>query len=259
MSRSIAEVIYETTPAVPQTRWLVGVLFAIAAHVGVLITALESEPTLEFWASDLATHIHRELSRLHEAPLEPATPPPKPPEPPPPPPPQAKAPPPPANAPKAPPSAQPAAAPAQAAEVVAMDDAPADFTGTTIVTGSAQVYAGGVTSSTGTSTTAVPPTAEVAKEARSYAKAVEPTNGDWACPWPKEAERADVNDESATVRVWVEADGKPLSVRIVRDPGFGFGAAAAACAMRERYLAARDAAGNAVRAESAPIRVTFSR
>ena len=140
-----------------------------------------------------------------------------------------------------------------------MDDAPADFTGTTIVTGKASVYAGGVTTSSGTSTTAVPPGTRVAQEARSYAKAVEPTNADWACPWPKEAERADVNEEAATVRVTVDGDGKPLSVRIVRDPGFGFGAAAAACAMREQYAGARDAAGNPVRAESAPIRVTFSR
>ena len=255
MSRSIAEVIFAGTPPAPQQRWLLGALFALVVHVGLFIVALESEPTLEFWASDLATRIHRELSRLHEAPLEPDVPPPPPqPTPPPPPP---KAPPPAAKADAAP--APPAAAPAQAAEVVAMEDAPADFTGTTIVTGKASVYAGGVTSSTGTSTSAVAPGTPIAKEARSYAKAVEPTNADWACPWPKEAERADVNEESATVRVTVDGAGKPLSVRIVRDPGFGFGAAAAACAMRELYAAARDAAGNPISAESAPIRVTFTR
>ncbi|HSI05246.1 MAG TPA: hypothetical protein VLC93_12245, partial [Myxococcota bacterium] len=64
MSRSIAEVIYEGTPPAPQQRWLLGGLFAVVVHVGILIAALESEPTLEFWASDLATRIHHELSRL---------------------------------------------------------------------------------------------------------------------------------------------------------------------------------------------------
>jgi len=228
-------------------------------HVGILIAALESEPTLEFWASDLATRIHHELSRLHEAPLEPDLPPP--PQAPPPPPAPAKVLPPTAkaDAPAAPVNATPAAAPAQAADVVAASDVAEDFTGTTIVTGKASVYAGGVTTSSGTTSTAVPPGTPVAQDARSYAKAIEPTNADWACPWPKEAERADVNEESATVRVTVGVDGTPLSVRIVRDPGFGFGAAAAACAMRERYAAARDAAGTPIRTESAPIRVTFSR
>ena len=258
MSRSIAEVIYEGTPPAPQQRWLLGGLFAIVVHVGILIAALESEPTLEFWASDLATRIHHELSRLHEAPLEPDVPPP-PQQPAPPPPPKALPPTAKVDAPAAPPEATPAAAPAQAAEVVAVDDAPADFSGMTIVTGKASVYAGGVTTSSGTSTASVAPGTPVAQQARSYAKGVEPANGDWACPWPKEAERADVNEETATVRVTVDGDGTPLSVRLVRDPGFGFGAAAAACAMREVYAAARDAAGNPVRAESAPIRVTFTR
>jgi protein TonB len=257
VKNSIADVIYGGTPAAPQQRWLLGALFAIAAHVGVLIAALESQPTLEFWAGDLATRIHKELSRLHEAPLEPEAPPK--PETPPPPPPQAPPPPPSAKAAPTPaPPAFPAAEPAAAAEVIAAD-ATADFTGATIVTGSANVYAGGVTSSSGKSTTAVPLGTRTDPDAPSRATPVEPVSGDWVCPWPKEAERADVNEESATVRVVVDAEGVPQSVRIVRDPGFGFGAAAAACAMRETYAAARDASGKPTRAESAPIRVTFSR
>lgn len=263
MSQSIAEVIYAGAPRAPQQRWLLAGLLAVAMHVGVLIVALESEPTLEFWASDLATRVHHELSRLHEVPIEPTTHPHEP-EPTPdvrPPTPEPRLPITNHRQPTTEPR-QPTTEPAAAAEVISAGDVPADFTGSTIVTGTASVYAGGVTTSTGKSTTAVPPGSLVAKApppAPSSAKAIEPANADWGCPWPTEAERADVNEESATVRVVVGVDGVPVSVRVLRDPGFGFGSAAAACAMRERYNPAQDDAGRPIRAESAPIRVTFSR
>jgi protein TonB len=261
VTQSIAELIYTGAPRAPQQRWLLAGLLAVAMHIGLLIVALESEPTLEFWASDLATRVHGELSRLHEVPLEPATHPHEP-EPTPEVRPPTAEPRPPTTDNRQPTTAhrQPTAEPAAAAEVVSAQNVPADFTGSTIVTGTASLYAGGVTTSSGKNTTAVPPGSLISKEAApSSAKAVEPANADWGCPWPAEAERADVNEESATVRVVVGPDGVPVSVRVLRDPGFGFGAAAAACAMREHYNPARDAAGHPVQAESAPIRVTFSR
>ena len=57
----------------------------------------------------------------------------------------------------------------------------------------------------------------------------------------------------------VRADGTAESVSVVRDPGQGFGRAARACAMRQRYAAAEDREGRAVIATTAPFRVRFTR
>jgi protein TonB len=60
------------------------------------------------------------------------------------------------------------------------------------------------------------------------------------------------------VRVVVGADGVVERATALRDPGHGFGAAAEACARRERFIPARDASGQPVRT-TAPVRVGFER
>ena len=82
---------------------------------------------------------------------------------------------------------------------------------------------------------------------------------DWRCPWPAEADADEIDEQSAIVRVEVGADGKVEAVSIVRDPGHGFGQAAARCAEKARFRAALDRGGKAVRAQSPPIRVRFVR
>jgi protein TonB len=137
----------------------------------------------------------------------------------------------------------------------------------TIPTGSGAGFAGGQTSSEGTSTRAI----ERGADSRGAAFATGITaDGDlsapvrlpaseWECPWPREAEAASIDEASAVIRVTVDANGHPELVALVSSPGHGFGDAALACARRARFEPARDRAGNAVRARSGPIRVQFTR
>jgi TonB family protein len=64
---------------------------------------------------------------------------------------------------------------------------------------------------------------------------------------------------SRRVRVTVGPEGRVESVRLVSDPGWGFGAAAVRCARAARFGPALDLQGRPVRASSPPIRVRFSR
>lgn len=79
----------------------------------------------------------------------------------------------------------------------------------------------------------------------------------WACPFPPEADGID----HAVVRVQadVRADGTPVSVTVLDDPGHGFGREALPCAMKERYISALDRDGRPVRAVTLPFRVVFDR
>ncbi|MCA9577950.1 MAG: hypothetical protein KC668_21095 [Myxococcales bacterium] len=89
------------------------------------------------------------------------------------------------------------------------------------------------------------------------AQAPRAVNSDWTCPWPGAAIAADLYQQNVTVRVQVGVDGA-VERATARDPGFGFGPAAAACARRERFHPARDGAGQPVRA-TALVRVHFER
>lgn len=256
MSDSIANIVFARVGRVPKRHWALAAMFAIAVHGGLLTMALNSRPTLEFWAGDLATRVHAELGRTQNVSVAPEPkheePPPPPPKPPPPP----------------PPSARPAVAagpqaPAQAGDVIAQEaaDPTADLTGVTFVTGSAKTYAGGKTTATGKSDAFVPadtPTAKKGAPTKTYAEPMAVADDDWTCPWPHDADVAEVNRQSAVVRVVVGVDGRAKSASIVKDPGMGFGSAAAACAMRARYFPAKDASGAPVESESA-IRVRFER
>ncbi|HSC87407.1 MAG TPA: hypothetical protein VLC09_09070 [Polyangiaceae bacterium] len=170
---------------------------------------------------------------------------------------------------------QPAVAPAAAeagAVLTAPADEPLDLTDQGFVSGSGTRFAGGVTATNGTSTTAVRNPGAVAggvpggtgtapsgppavSKARSAGLG---TGADWRnCPFPPEAE----GEDSAVVRlvVIVGSDGRPKSVTVVDDPGYGFGRAAKRCAMEKMYEPPLDAAGSPISGPTAPFRVRFTR
>jgi protein TonB len=160
-------------------------------------------------------------------------------------------------------------APAQAAQIIARaidPAAPLDFSGDSFVTGSASAYAGGVTASNGTSTHAVnhvdttpAPQPMTAVAAVQLSRPVELDGDEWQCPWPHEAELAEIDQQTVTLRVHVDPDGRARSVRLLADPGSGFGAAARACALQTRFTPALNRAGRPISADSPPIRVRFTR
>jgi len=73
-----------------------------------------------------------------------------------------------------------------------------------------------------------------------------PSSGSWDhCGFPAEADLEQVNYARVTVAVNVGADGKASNATVVKDPGFGFGALAQRCALRERFQPALNKAGQA--------------
>ena len=156
--------------------------------------------------------------------------------------------------------------PAVAAKVLTTDpppnEGPVDLTNA-FVTGSGSTYAGGTTSSDGTSKTAVynplaspkgvpggtgTGTAPVAKvrEDKSRIPGLLGSS-DWNdCPFPGEADAEQIDRAYATIQVRVKPDGSPESVSVVEDPGHGFGREAKKCAMRKKYATGLDPDGNAV-------------
>lgn len=243
-------------------RWaLLGVLASVALHLGAF-AALASAPR----PAPLA-HAPRRVIEIETVARKPPPVPPAP-EPAPEPPAPAKAP----RAPKAAPrvASAPPPPPARAGRTLsapAEADAVADFT---MVQGAGSSYAGGVTSSAGTSKAPVtgvasdagPPTAQPSRApagpAADLAQTAKPEGSDWDCSslFPPDAS---VNLAHVTLAVRVGPDGRARSVSVLSDPGEGFGPAARACAMRQRYRPALDRAGNAVAAQTAPFRVRFTR
>ena len=216
-----------------------------------------AEPSLADWAASVAARVHAELERDPEVTIEP------PPQQPPP-----AAPAPAAAAARVPrptsirrPTATPA--PAQTAQVIAQDPAAQllDFTASTFVSGKAATYAGGASSSAGTSTHAVDgrAIAPAAGDPSSRRRTVSLDESAWSCPWPSEAEGAEIHLEIVVLRVFVRRNGTADAVKIVSDPGSGFGPAARACALRTHFRPALDDGGAAMAAWSPPIRVRFVR
>ena len=242
---------------------LLALLIALALHGALWLWANSSEASLESWSAELAARVHQQIGKEQVVELAPPPPekPPPPPEAPPPPervrqeprPVRAKVPPP----------------PAQAGRIVAAEphpDAPVDLTGNTFVTGSADAYAGGITTATGTNKVAVPP-AVVDPNARPTRRPGEPDRSapvrlseeEWQCPWPREADAEQIDEQAVILRVLVRADGSAETASLVSDPGHGFGQAALACALRTRFTPARNSAGEPIQAQSPPIRVRFTR
>ena len=193
---------------------------------------------------------------------------------------------PPKSAPKAPPQEKKAVEPppaAQAGQVLTAKADPAaaaDFTDFTMVQGDAGTYAGGITDSKGTGKDAVydrgargsgsgggrgtpegTGTATAAPTGPDLSKPASPSSRDWSCShlFPPEADEADVNQAVVTVIVTVGADGSPRSVKIVADPGNGFGRAARTCALAQRYTAALDRDGKGTTGATPPFTVRFTR
>lgn len=161
----------------------------------------------------------------------------------------------------------PPPAAAQAAAVLTQEAEVAD-SGEAIVVGSAAVHAGGTTEAGGTSARAV-------RDPGARAGGVEGGTGhdvaadrsrqpmlaggnQWDCPFPEEADEEGLEDGVVTLRVEVGADGSVLEVQVKDDPGYGFGREAKRCAMRKRWAAGLDRAGNSARSV-AVVRVKFER
>lgn len=168
--------------------------------------------------------------------------------------------------------------PAQAAKVLAQEpdpNDPVDLTGNTIVQGNADAYAGGFTAGNGTNQNAahtMPSPSGVPGGTGPVQQAAAPPpapdrsriaslggGGEWSCPFPPEADTAQVDEAYVTLQVEVKADGSPGSVRVVSDPGNGFGREARRCAMGKRYATAQDHDGNPIAGTTNQFRVHFSR
>jgi periplasmic protein TonB len=244
---------------------LFALIAAFALHAGLWLLSQLSGPSLETWSARVAAMVHHDLNANAPTAIETIKLPEPEPEPPaaPPaaPPPQAAAPQPKAARAAAP---QPSASAAQTAQVIAAD-APVDLTADTFVTGTASAYAGGASTTRGESTTKVDAVAAVAaqttdpSQSQTVAQPVSLTSEQWQCPWPVDALAQDLYEQFVIVRAWVREDGSVERASVVSDPGYGFGAAAMACALRTRFNPARNARGAAVRSLSPPIRVRFTR
>ena len=155
----------------------------------------------------------------------------------------------------------PAAAPAQAAKVLTQEpdpNEPVDLTGNTIVQGNADSYAGGTTSANGTSNRAVrnivtspagvpggtgaPQATAPSGPDRSRKCSVGGT--EWNAPFPPEADTAQIDEAYVMLQVDVKPDGTPAAVRVLADPGNGFGREARRYALAQHYPPALDHDGN---------------
>lgn len=232
-------------------------LCALAFHLAFVWIARVPSSSLEEWSEQISHYVHEHVvvvERVHY-------------EPPPPPPPALPQVPTPARS-LAPTPHAPEDVPtpaAQAAELVAASHDSVDLTDQVFVEGGASSYAGGATAPGGTSSQAV--TGPVALNQAitpgasqpSLASGVALRDEDWTCPWPEEADDAEIDEQLTVVRVVVRADGSAESARAISGTEHGFGRAAVDCAMEHRYVPARDRNGASIRAESAPVHVTFTR
>ncbi len=158
---------------------------------------------------------------------------------------------------------------AQAGQVLDAKSDVVDF-GDTVVTGSGDSYAGGVTDSAGNSKTAVrdvsargdaggtgvkPPAAPTVDLSRPPQLA---GGSQWQCPFPLEADDAGIDHAVVTLRVSVGADGRVQSVVTSNDPGNGFGREARRCATSKRWTSGFDREGRPTSAV-AVVNVRFDR
>ena len=83
--------------------------------------------------------------------------------------------------------------------------------------------------------------------------------GNWACPFPPEADAEQIDYARVGVVVTVGPDGLAKSVTVTTDPGHGFGAAARRCAQGQRYQPGLDSTGKPVTRTTPPFTVVFRR
>jgi protein TonB len=168
-------------------------------------------------------------------------------------------------------------APAQAAQVLTQsdtEDEPVDLTDS-IVTGSATTYAGGTTTTSGTSAKAARGRSSAGEAGGAAAgRATAPANTaigpdrsrkaglvgrlDWSCPFPHEADADSIDHAVVGLAVRISATAKVESVSVISDPGHGFGAAARRCAYSKRWQPAIDRAGQPI-TSSLTLNVRFTR
>lgn len=252
---------------------VLGLIGALLVHGVAVVWGLASLFQLGAFAQDVKGSVDDSLrATLNVQVVRPPPPPPAAkapapePQPPPPPPPERKAP-----APHHPAAPVPAAA--QAGKILARKPSPLDLTGQGFVTGNADSYAGGVTSSGGTSKTAVTnpnargagsPGTGVAPQAAAapapdLSRAAMPTTRNWNCGFPPEADRDEINSATVTLVVTVGANGQARSVTVLHDPGHGFGRQARQCAFGKRYHPGLDRDGRPVAKTTPPFTVRFNR
>jgi protein TonB len=261
-SPRIVDLVFLAEPTGRWRRLALGSAVVVALYGGVFALVSGMGNSLGPWSAEMAARIHEAIAIERAVEVTPPPPPPELPS---------------APVPEAPhiaisrsvraPHAQQARAtpPAQAGQLAGVSPEPADFTGTPFIVGSGTSYAGGATTSSGTSRKATlgPMAPEAPRSApssvRSRARAVTLDQSAWNCPWPAEADAEQVNEQTVVLRASVRADGRAEHVDVLSDPGFGFGAAARLCTLRTRFEPARDVAGQPVPAQSPPIRVHFYR
>ncbi len=81
----------------------------------------------------------------------------------------------------------------------------------------------------------------------------------WNCPFPPEADAAGKDSATVQLVVTVGSSGNASAVKLIADPGNGFGRAARSCALARKYKAGLDRDGNPTTATTPPITVRFSR
>lgn len=261
----------------------VGLLAAIALHGAGAARAYASPIEIQRWAAGMASRVHELVWATYDIEVEKPKAEPEPPKPeekadkeafaPPPPAPVAHA-----QA-KTVEKAEPPPAAAQAGKILAQEpdpDQPVDLTGQGFVTGNAETYAGGVTASNGTSKSAVydknarpdgvagakgaAPVQAPAPQGPDLSRPAKPAESSWAsCAFPPEADADQIDFQVVTIVVTVRPDGTPQSVRVLGDPGHGFGRAARQCALGKRFVPALDHDGNAILSPTPPFTVRFQR
>lgn len=170
-------------------------------------------------------------------------------------------------------------APAQAAKVLTADpdpNEPLDLTDQGFVSGDGDRFAGGVTSATGTSKTAVRDTnakpggvvggkgtaapAPPPPPKEDLSRPATPASRSWNdCGFPAEADAEQIDFMRVSISVTVGTDGRAQSVTVLKDPGYGFGNQARQCALRKTYNVGINAEGKPVVTTTPPFFVTFTR
>jgi protein TonB len=153
---------------------------------------------------------------------------------------------------------------------------PLDLTADGFLSGTGTRFAGGVTAATGTSDKAVRNRAasgngvkgsQGKKEGPTGPPPVDksrpagiPKTANWAsCGFPPEADAENMNQAFVRVVVVVDPSGKPTSVNVLSDPGFGFGRLARQCALRFEYPVGLDKSGNPKASATPPFNIRFTR
>jgi protein TonB len=172
--------------------------------------------------------------------------------------------------------APPPPAPAQAAKVLTQEpdpNEPVDLTANTIVQGNADAFAGGFTAANGKTATAVHalPSPTGVPGGTGSVQAPPPSgpdrsrkaslggSRDWSnAPFPEEANSAQIDEARVTLEIEVRPDGTAGVVRVLSDPGNGFGREARRYALSQRYLPALDHDGSPI-AGKIIVPVHFSR